>query len=183
MGLSGKPTELSNVDLGGPRVEEVAARTPRQQAAGARPTTDRSASRRSASRLPAPEQADHCLCSWSPETHCPDRGFDLNRAEQANVHDQPHTIADPRSRFLVPDGCTAGGLDTPTHRCYVADGDGRKVASSPGSAGPRPPTDSILHAGPARARSLVHTPCCGHWLGVRCRDSAGAGRRPGPVAV
>ena len=45
------------------------------------------------------------------------------------MHDQPHTIADPRSRFLVPDGCTAGGLDTPTHRCYVADGDGRKTGT------------------------------------------------------
>ena len=108
---------------------------------------------RSVSRLPARRAGRPLPVLVSPETHCPDGGFDLNRAEQANMHDQPPHHRAPTQSLLGPDGCTAGGLDTPTHRCYFADGDGRNVASSPGSAGPRPPTDSILHAGPARARS------------------------------
>jgi len=48
--------------------------------------------------------------------------------------------------------------------------------------GLRTPLPGILANRGVRGQ-LVHTPCCGHWLGVRCRDSAGAGRRPGAVAV
>jgi len=82
-----------------------------------------------------------------------------------------------RSTTYRPVGLTTGSrvlmqlTDRLEWLCEVAD----RIPSGSADRWPTAAVDLV--------RSLVHTPCCGQWLGVRCRDSAGAGRRPGAVAV